>query len=54
MKVKINMCRHINGLKTEIRSVVCSWFLPDVMLKGQLCIKDEEKKNPDVFESRIL
>lgn len=57
MKVEINMCRRVNGLTIEIRSVVCNWFLPSVMLKGQLCIKDKKQnktEKTDVFESRIL
>lgn len=37
MNIEVNIiCRHINGLKIEIRSVVSDSYLPDVMLEGLL------------------
>lgn len=45
MKVEIKiMCKQVNGLNTEMRSVVDSQFLPAVMLEGQLSIKDQGGK----------
>lgn len=50
MKVEINMCRQVNGLNIEMRSVADSWFLPAVTLEGQLCIEDQGGQTPDVIK----